>query len=96
MPDIDHVAKLSHLKLNPEESARYGSQLGSIIEYIDLLQSVDTKNVPPTFNVSTKVVDIKESSEQDPHPTLSQEAALQNAANPQDGFFASKGVFEGE
>lgn len=50
--DIKHVAELAKLKLSPEEEERFGSQLGSVLGYIDQLQEIDTKKVEVTAQVS--------------------------------------------
>lgn len=50
--DIDHIAELARLALTPEEKKNFGVQLGSILEYIEQLQSVNTDRVEPTAQVS--------------------------------------------
>ena len=49
--DIEHVAKLARLKLTDDEKERFSSQMGTIIEYIEKLNELDTKNVEPTAHV---------------------------------------------
>ena len=49
--DVEHVARLARLALSEEEKERYTAQLESILEYIDKLNQLDTKNVPPTTHV---------------------------------------------
>ena len=49
---ILHIAKLSRLEMTPEELERYTEQLGSILEYMDILNEVDTSKVEPTFQVT--------------------------------------------
>jgi len=60
--DIEHVAELARLDLSSEEKARYGKQLGAILEYIDQLKEVDTAGVEPTAQVSG-LVDVWRSDE---------------------------------
>lgn len=43
--DIDHVAKLAKLQLNPDERAMLAEQLPAILDYIGQLQEVDTSGV---------------------------------------------------
>lgn len=74
--DIDYVAKLARIALSDEEKAKFSEQLGSVLEYIEKLEELDTEGVEPTAH---------------PHPMenvwqedvvnseLSVEAALQNA-----------------
>ena len=49
--DIEHVAKLARLKLTGAEKERFSKQMGTIIEYIEKLSELDTKNVEPTAHV---------------------------------------------
>ena len=44
--DVKKIAKLSRLHLGEEEVESYREQLGSILEYVDQLQAVDTNGVP--------------------------------------------------
>jgi aspartyl-tRNA(Asn)/glutamyl-tRNA(Gln) amidotransferase subunit C len=88
--DVKKVAKLANLPVTDEEVELYSSQLSKTLEYIALLNSVDTKDVKPTFNITglTNVMRPDEVGE-----SLSQEQALQNSKNKH-GFFVAKGVFE--
>ena len=45
--DINKIAQLARLELTDEESNRLGKHLEQIIEYIDLLNKLDTSNVEP-------------------------------------------------
>ena len=49
--DIEHLAKLSRLKLTDAEKEKFSNQMGTIIEYIEKLSELDTENVEPTANV---------------------------------------------
>jgi aspartyl-tRNA(Asn)/glutamyl-tRNA(Gln) amidotransferase subunit C len=49
--DIEAAAKLSRLKLTPDEQERMARDLGSILEYVASLDKLDTKNVEPTSHV---------------------------------------------
>lgn len=90
---VKKVAKLANLALTSEEEEKFASQLSNILGYIDELNSVDTQDVPPTFNVAPKENVLREDLEE---IGLSQEEALQNAPVKKDGFFVSKGVFNNE
>lgn len=50
--DILHIAELSRLELSEAEIKKYQAELGSILEYVNMLSEVDTKNVEPTAQVS--------------------------------------------
>jgi len=40
---ISHVAALARLRFSPQEEEKYGEQLSSILDYIDMLQQVPTQ-----------------------------------------------------
>lgn len=90
---VKKVAKLANLTLTSEEEEKFASQLSNILGYIDELESVDTSDVPATFNVAPKENVLREDIEE---LGLTQEEALQNAPVKKDGFFVSKGVFKNE
>ncbi|TNF45533.1 Asp-tRNA(Asn)/Glu-tRNA(Gln) amidotransferase subunit GatC [bacterium] len=48
---VEHVANLARLELSGEEKERMEDQLGKILEYIGLLDGLDTSDVPPTSHV---------------------------------------------
>ncbi len=89
--DVKKVAKLANLPLTSEEEEKYSQQLSKILDYIVQLNSVDTENVEPTYNVSglSNVMAEDEVSE-----SLSQEEATKNGVQVKDGFFVTRGVFE--
>ena len=49
--DIEKIALLARLKLTEEEQTRLGQQFKGILEHIDQLNQLDTKNVEPTSHV---------------------------------------------
>lgn len=81
---VKKVAKLANLPVSPEEEELYAEQLSAILDYIDLLNSVDTKSVQPTFNV---IPDKNVLRKDVPSESLTQEQALQNGKNTKDGYF---------
>ncbi len=88
---VKHVAKLANLPLSSEEEKKYSEQLSKILEYIEQLNQVDTKDVEPTFDVSGQSnVEAKDEVGE----CLSQEDVLSNAPKKQNGFFVTKGVFD--
>ena len=52
--DVQYVADLANLELTPEEQSRMVKDLNSILEHIDRLNQLDTKDVPPMAQVSDK------------------------------------------
>jgi len=92
--DIKHLAKISDLKLTDSEVDMYCKQLGEVLDYIKILDSIDTKNVQPTFHVgnSTNRFQSKENYEKE---TLSNELALKNAKKKDGGYIVGKSMLKG-
>ena len=42
---VKHIAKLARIDSNEKEIKKYQAQLGNILNYINKLQEVDTKNI---------------------------------------------------
>ncbi len=45
--ELEHLAKLARLSLDPKEEEKLLKDLGSILDYFKELQELDTSNVPP-------------------------------------------------
>lgn len=50
--DVRHIAKLARLRLSEEEVLKFTKELSSILQYIDVLNELDTKNVEPTAQIT--------------------------------------------
>lgn len=50
--DLKHIAELARLKLTADEEKKFGQQLESVLQYVEKLNEVDTKNIPITAQVS--------------------------------------------
>lgn len=49
---VRHTAKLARLKLTEEEVELYSRQLSQVLDYMDILDEVDTSSVEPTSQVT--------------------------------------------
>lgn len=90
---VKKVAKLGNLPLSQDEEKVFTDQLSKIVDYIDLLNKVDTSNVESTYNTTNLNSVLRDDKES---PCQSQEEALANAPNKKDDFFVTKGVFDNE
>ena len=52
--DVSYVADLANLELTEQERQRMLKDLNSILDYIDRLNELDTSNVPPMAQISSK------------------------------------------
>ena len=89
--EVRHVAELAKLRLTEAEIEQFAGQLSAILEYAERLQEVDTSSVPPTPYILPLVNIMRADVAQ---PSLSNEAALANAPDSEDGFFRVRAVFE--
>ena len=82
--DVAYVAKLARIALTPDEIARFGSQLGAIMEHVATLEKLPVENVAATAQVvpSTNVV-----RDDVARPSLEREAVLSLAPERQGAYF---------
>ncbi len=52
LPEIKKIAQLSRLNLTPEEEVRFAETISSVLDYMTILNEVDTSNVAPTAQVT--------------------------------------------
>jgi aspartyl-tRNA(Asn)/glutamyl-tRNA(Gln) amidotransferase subunit C len=50
--DVLKLALLSRLKLSEEEIERFRGDLSNILEYVEVLNNVDTSGLEPTYQVT--------------------------------------------
>lgn len=89
--EVRHLALLVHLGLTEDEIERLREQLSNILENFEILQQVDTTNVPPTAHCIAlqNVLRDDESA-----PSLSPEDVLSNAPNREENYFRVRPVLE--
>jgi aspartyl-tRNA(Asn)/glutamyl-tRNA(Gln) amidotransferase subunit C len=88
---IKKVSKLANIPVTVEEEEKYASQLSSVLDYIDQLNSVETSDIEPTYNVTENTNITRRDTES---KSLTQEEALGNGPQVKNGLFVTKGVFE--
>lgn len=50
--DVRHLATLSQINVSDEQAEALTTQLDNIVEYINMLDELDTDGVEPTFQVT--------------------------------------------
>ncbi len=90
--DVEHVALLSRLELGENDVAKFTGQLNAILDYIDVLNKVDTAGVEPTAHV-LPLQNVMRADEA--RPSLPRELALANAPEREDGYFKVPKILEG-
>jgi len=89
--DVKYVAHLARLSLSPEEEASIGTQLGSILGYIEKLKEVDVSGVEPTAH-AFPLVNVTRADEL--RPSLPHEDAMRNAPAQANGLFRVPKIVE--
>lgn len=87
--DVLHIAKLANLPLNPGETRKFEKQLSEILNYVEKLKKVDTKNIETT----SQITGLENVTRDDKTiPSLTQEEALSNAKSQHNGFIKVKAI----
>ena len=89
--DIDYVAKLARLKLDPAEREQLSRQLENILSYVQKLNELKTDAVEPTQHILpvqnvTRPDEVK--------PSIAPQAVLKHAPKTRDNFFIVPQVIE--
>jgi aspartyl-tRNA(Asn)/glutamyl-tRNA(Gln) amidotransferase subunit C len=88
---VDYVALLGRLALEPEEKEKYLGQLDDILKYIDMLAEVDTEDVEPMAGSVELYTPLREDEVK---PSLRVQEALANAPDRDGTSFRVPKVIE--
>ncbi|HET6597856.1 MAG TPA: Asp-tRNA(Asn)/Glu-tRNA(Gln) amidotransferase subunit GatC [Anaerolineales bacterium] len=80
---VREIASLARLDLNQEEAEMFVSQFKDILDYVSILNEVDTENVPPAYLSSVNKSAMREDTIQD---SVSTEEFLSNAPQSKDDY----------
>ena len=88
---LEYVAHLARIELQPKELEKLSKQLQDILDFIDKLKKIDTKDISPTSHI----LPLKNVLRQDePRPSLPSENTLMNAPVREDNFFVVPKVID--
>ena len=88
---VKKVAKLARLKVDAKEEQNLKDELNNILEWVDKLQKVDTKNIAPMLSVSNEPMPMREDIVTS---KLDNKQILSNAPEKKAGFFVVPKVVE--
>jgi len=89
--EVMHIALLARLGLSEEELEKFREQLSNILENFEILQQVDTSDVPPTaYPIPLENV----VREDETSPSLPLSEILANAPRQEESWFRVKAVLE--
>ena len=89
--EIEHIAVLARLSLPEEEKELFGSQLSSILDYMEKLNELDTKGIEPTSHILSLSNVMRDDT---PTPSIPKEDALMNAPDHTGKFFRVPKIIE--
>lgn len=83
LEEVDHIATLARLGLSSDERERFRDQLATILDYVEMLNGLDTSTVPP----SAQVIRFENVTRPDVvRPSLTVEQVLANAPAREEGY----------
>ncbi len=80
---VKHVAALARLGITDEEAEKFSGQFSAIIEYFNMLNEVDTDNVPPASDIANAENILRED---DVQPSMNREEFFKNAPKTERGY----------
>jgi aspartyl-tRNA(Asn)/glutamyl-tRNA(Gln) amidotransferase subunit C len=89
--EVDHIAELARLTLTDDEKEKYRLQLSAILDYVAMLQELDTQDIPPTSSVLPSQSILRQDISQ---ASLPIDVILQNAPETTKDQFRVPPVFE--
>ena len=90
---VRHVGLLSRLNLSDEEVKHFTTDLKNILHHVDTLSELDTQGIEPTSH-ALKLVNVFR--EDDIRTSLTNDEALMNAPDSEDGCFKVPAVLQEE
>lgn len=89
--EVRHIATLARVAVSPEEVERLRVQLSGILEHFQVLNDIDTSNVPPTAQ-TLNLHSVQRPDEV--RPSLPRSEALRNAPRTEDGYIRVRAVLD--
>ncbi len=89
--EVRHLSLLAKVGMTDEDIERLQGQLSNILDNFQVLQEVDTSNVPPTGHAGDVQTVMREDA---PKASAAKEDVLANAPRREDDLFRVKAVLE--
>jgi len=90
---VEYVAHLARLDLIPDEIEEYTGQIDNILEYMDKLNSLDTKGIEPTSHPMPVICVLRDDVAKN---SFTVDASTQNAPEKRGSFFKVPPIIEME
>ncbi|HQN92226.1 MAG TPA: Asp-tRNA(Asn)/Glu-tRNA(Gln) amidotransferase subunit GatC [Methanoculleus sp.] len=83
--EIEHIAELADIGISKEEISEFTSQFNAILDYFEILDTVEGESAPESGMVNVF-------REDEPRPSLPQKKVLENAGSTENGFIKAPRV----
>lgn len=90
--DVLKVARLSRLKVTPEEVSRFADQLGKILDYVHQLDEIETAGIEPMAHAGELLNVFRDDI---PVASLPRQESLANAPKSDGRYFLVPQILEG-
>ena len=80
---VEQIATLVRLGISEEEAEKFSGQFSSIIDYFNMLNEVDTTDVPPASDIANAENVLREDVVK---PSMSRDEFLKNAPKSERGY----------
>ncbi len=92
--DVQHIAHLARIELVAEEEQKFEKELSAILEFVERLDEVDTKNVSPLTGGTTLDTVIRGDEQIDAGLEGKQAKLMEAVPERKEGWVKVKAVFE--
>ena len=89
--EVQHIALLARVGIDEQEIEKFRHQLSDILENFEVLQVIDTSQLPPTAQ-SINLQNVLR--EDEPEPSTPQSEILANAPQREDQYFRVQAVLD--
>jgi aspartyl-tRNA(Asn)/glutamyl-tRNA(Gln) amidotransferase subunit C len=89
--EVLHIARLARVALKEEEITRMSEQLSKLLDHFEVLQKVDTTDVPPTAQ-SVNLESVMRGDQI--KPSIPTDDVMANAPRREDDYFKVRPVLE--
>jgi len=89
--EINHIAKLSKIKLNEKEIEDFSKEFTETLEYLEIIKEVDLEGVEPTYFINTNKNPLREDIVEESLPL---EEVIKNAPDEKYGYFKLPNVMD--
>ncbi len=88
---IDDLSKLAKINLTKEQEEKYADEFSSVMGYMEEIKNIDVTNISETSRIAKEENVLREDIVKE---SLSQDEALKNSKNTNNGYFLVPAIFK--